>query len=241
MADRAATRQHASPRGEATASTATGEDRSEAMFRRAGRHSRRVRALKIWLPGLAVAGVAGFIGWSYISAPDTAGISVQGAAVSDGKLVMANPKLDGFTRDNLPYSMTAARAIQDLKETGVILLEDIDAKVPLSPENTASIAAQSGTYDSTKNTLSIDSPITVTTTDGTVVKLLSANVDMAAGSMATPQPVDITLDGSHISADSMTISENGKVLIFERRVRVAIEPKKASSQMTEKGEADAAE
>lgn len=183
--------------------------------------------MKWWLPGLAAAGVVGFFAWSYLAAPSVEGIAAQGSAVTDGKLVMANPKLDGFTRDNLPYSMTALRAVQDLKQTGVIALEEIDAKVPITPQNIAKIVAPSGIYDNAKNTLLIDSAITVTTTDGMVAKLLSASIDIAAGSMTTSKPVDIKLDGSHIYADSLTISENGKVLVFERRVRVDVEPKQA--------------
>ena len=76
-------------------------DRRKA-FVRAERHSRRVRWLKVLLPGLAVAGIVGFVGWSYLSVPSVEGVAVQGAAVSDGKMVMANPKLDGFTKENLP-------------------------------------------------------------------------------------------------------------------------------------------
>lgn len=232
---------HASPHTQATGQIATGEERGADMFLRAERHSRRVRALKIWLPGLAAIGIAGFVGWSYLAVPDIAGISVQGAAVTDGKLVMANPKLDGFTRDNLPYSMTAARAIQDIKQTGVIALEDIDAKVPISAKSIARIVADTGIYDNTKNTLVIDSAVTVTTSDGMVAKLQSASVDIASGLMTTPDPVDITLDGSRISADSLTVSENGKVLVFERRVRVDLKPEKASPGTNDEGKADAAD
>ena len=240
MANTTAPRQDAPPRAKAPAPLGAGTVRNTDVFRRAERHSRRVRALKIWLPGLALLGVGGFVAWSFLSVPSVDGFAVQGSAITDGKLVMASPKLDGFTRDNLPYSMTALRAVQDLKQTGVITLEEIDAKVPLTADNTAQIVSRSGIYDSNKNTLVIDSAVTVTTTDGMVAKLLSADVDIAAGRMSTAKPVDIQLDGSHISADSLTVSENGKVLVFDRRVRVEIEPKQASGATTGKGVSDAA-
>ena len=69
-------------------------------FARAERHSRRVRRLKLWLPGLAIAGIGGFVAWSYLSVPFVDGVEIQGAAVTDGKLVMANPKLDGCAGDS---------------------------------------------------------------------------------------------------------------------------------------------
>ena len=203
-------------------------DRKKA-FVRAERHSRRVRWLKVLLPGLAVAGIVGFVGWSYLSVPSVEGVAVQGAAVSDGKLVMANPKLDGFTKENLPYTMTAARAIQDLKNTSVIRLEDIDANVPVSAENTAKIVAAGGVFDNSANTLVIDTPVTVTTTDGMTANLLSARVDIASGQMSSGDPVEIIRDGSRLEADTMHVTENGKVIVFERQVRMEIDPKKARS------------
>lgn len=209
--------------------------RADEVFTRAQRHSRVVRWLKVWLPSLAVLGVAGFIGWSYISIPTVAGIDIEGAAISDGKLVMANPKLDGFTKDKLPYTMTALRAVQDLGNTSVIHLEGIDAKLPVDPKNTAKVVAKSGVYDNGNNTLVIDSPMTVTTTDGMTANLNSANMDMNAGTMSTGDPVEILLNGSKINALSMNMTDNGRVIVFENRVRVDIEPSKKSGEAASGG------
>ncbi len=65
------------------------------------------------LPIAAALMAAGFFGYSYVSSPLPFEIDFSGAAVSDGKLVMTEPKLDGFTKDNLPYSMRAARALAE--------------------------------------------------------------------------------------------------------------------------------
>ncbi|TKA98609.1 MAG: LPS export ABC transporter periplasmic protein LptC, partial [Mesorhizobium sp.] len=94
-------------------------------------------------------------------------------AFADGKLVMANPKLNGFTKQNLPYSMTALRAIQDVSKQGIIDLEGIKAKLPIAADNTAAIDATHGTYDRDGNTLSLTSDVTVSTTDGVVAKFKS--------------------------------------------------------------------
>jgi lipopolysaccharide export system protein LptC len=211
----------------AQAPAALGMRRDEQAFRRADRHSRRVRLLKIALPSLAVLTAAGFAAYSYFAIPPIEGVSVQGAAISDGKLVMANPKLDGFTKDNLPYSMTATRATQDLKQTGVIMLEQIDAKLPIDAEISALVAAASGTYDNSTNRLDIDSAITIKTTDGMEAKLGSAKIDIGSGTMTTSDPVEIERQGSRIEAESMSVSESGKLVVFERRVKVRIMPESA--------------
>ena len=209
--------------------------RTDDAFVRAQRHSRRVRWLKVWLPAFAVAGVIGFVGWSYVSIPTVAGISIEGAGISDGKLVMANPKLDGFTRDKLPYTMTALRAVQDLKDTNMVRLEGIDAKLPIDPKNSAKVVAKSGIYDNAKNTLVFDSPMTVTTTDGMTARLNSASIDMNAGSMSTGDPVEILLNGSRITALSMNMADNGRVIVFENRVRVDLEPGKPADRAANGG------
>jgi lipopolysaccharide export system protein LptC len=196
----------------------------EQAFRRARRQSLAVRALKVLLPGLAILIAVVFAAYSYLLTPGEVSIDILGSSYSDGKLTMANPKLDGFTKENRPYSMRAARAIQDVTNTSVFQLDDIQAKLPLSDGNWADVVTAKGIYDKDKNTLDIPTAMTVTTTDGMVARLNSAFVDIANGDLKTSDPVDITLQGSHITADSMTVGNRGKVLVFDEKVRLTMMP-----------------
>jgi len=193
-------------------------------FRRARRHSRAVRTLKVILPGLAVLIAVVFAAYSYLLTPGEVSIDILGSSYSNGKLTMANPKLDGFTKENRPYSMRAARAIQDVTNTSVFELNDIQAKLPLSDQNWANVVTAKGIYNKDKNTLDIPTTMTVTTTDGMVAKLNSAFVNIASGDLKTSDPVDITLQGSHITADSMTVGDRGNVLVFDEKVRLTMMP-----------------
>ena len=58
-----------------------------------------------------------------------------------------------------------------------------------------------------------------------VAKLKSAYLDIATGQMTTAEPVDIVLNGTRITSDSMSIAQNGKLLVFDKRVRVNIDPR----------------
>ena len=58
---------------------------------------------------------------------------------------------------------------------------------------------------------------------------------MASGKLETSDPVDITLDGARIEADSMRISEKGAVMIFENRVRMEIDGKRLQTAATPDG------
>lgn len=208
-------------------------------FGRAQRHSRRVRLLKFVLPVAAGLIALAFPTYSYLVAPAAVDVAADGAVLSDGKLVMANPKLNGFTKQNLPYSMTATRAIQDVTKQGVVELEGIDAKLPVSAEISAEVEATRGFYDRDSNTLDLEQDITVTTTDGMVAKLKSAFLDIGKGTMKTEDPVDIIRNGSRITSDTMSVEDNGKVLVFEKRVKVNIDPATMKAAQDTNGAANA--
>jgi len=195
-----------------------------AAFGRAQRHSQRVRFLKLALPLVAAAIAIAFPVYSYLAAPAAVPVEADATAFSDGKLVMAHPKLEGFTKQNLPYSMMAQRAIQEVTSESVIQLEGIEAKLPLSAENVAAVSAAHGVYDRAKNTIALDSEFTITMTDGMEARLKSAFLDIAKGNMKTEDPVDIVRKGARITSDTMSVEDHGKVLIFEKRVRVNIDP-----------------
>ena len=209
-------------------------DRVEA-FGRAERHSRRVRRLKILLPTAAVAIAAAFIGNSYVLVPAKVDVDLEGAAISEGKLVMANPKLEGFTAGNRPYSMTAVRATQDFDTQGIVDLEGISARMPVEAGNWAELSAETGVYDREANTIELNTNVTVKTTDGMVARLETAFLDIDAGTLKSGKPVDIRMKGAAVTADSMTVLENGKVVVFDRRVRMNIEPGHVQSAQSPSG------
>ena len=210
-------------------------------FDRAQRHSRRVRVLKFAVPLAAVLIAVAFPVYSYLAAPVSVAVQAEGTAFSNGKLVMANPKLNGFTKQKQPYSMTALRAIQDVSTQGIIELEGIDAKIPVGPDNIAAIKASHGTYDRNGNTMNLTSDVDITTTDGMQAKFKSVFLDMGKGTMKTGDPVDVSREGSRITADSMSVQDNGKVLVFENKVRVNIDSAALKTAEGNSGEINAAQ
>lgn len=221
-----------SPQGGAVDTSSQGR---ETAFAGALRHSRRVRLFKILLPTLAVLLAGGFAIYSYVLSPAGISIDIVGSGIADGKLVMANPTMNGYTKENLPYSMKARRAIQDLSMTGAIKLEGIDAKVPLSSDSWAVISADGGLYDDEGRTLDINTPATFTTSDGLTAKFKSAFLDMEAGELRTSDPVEIVQGGSRITSDKFQVLERGDVFLFEDRVRMKIDPREIKNEESAAG------
>jgi lipopolysaccharide export system protein LptC len=200
-----------------------------------------VRVLKFAVPLLAVAIAVAFPVYSYLKAPLSVSVQADGTAFSDGKLVMANPKLNGFTKQKLPYSLTATRATQDVGQQAVIDLEGINAKLPVATDNIVSVDAAHGIYNRDANTMDLTSEVSVTTTDGLMAKFKSIFLDMGKGSMKTSNPVDVSRGGSRITADSMSVEDNGRLVVFENRVRVNIDPAALKAAGVNGGEQNASQ
>ena len=211
-------------------------DRGEAVFVHARRHSRRVRALKLVLPIAAALMVAVFVGYSMLATTIKNVSSLGSLSIDDGGVVMANPKLEGFTKDDLPYSLYAEEARQPLGGEGAIMLTGISASVPIDKENRARITAASGSFDRDENTLDIDSDIMLSATSGLTARLQSAHINIAENTLTTDDPVDIQLNGMHIAANGMDAAKGGKSLVFEDRVRVRIDPSTLETARGDGGE-----
>jgi lipopolysaccharide export system protein LptC len=212
----------------ALAATEPAFARSE-MFRTAELHSRRVRVLKVALPSLAVIMAGAFLFQTYRSTPSDVAVTADDSAVTEGKLVMSNPRLEGFTTESRPYSVSALRAVQDIADEAVIELQEIAASLPIDAERSASVKTARGLFDQTKNLLTIDYPIDITTSDGAVARLASALIDMSSGRMTTNKPVSIHYKTASISSDAMSVEQNGKVVVFEKHVQVNIVPPKSET------------
>lgn len=198
-------------------------EKAESLFHAAQRHSVRVRVLKTALPIAAIMVAAVFSWYTFLATPNTP-IKVEvNTGGESGKLVMTSPHLNGYTKDNRPYSMTAAKATQDAKNSGAIALEGISAELPVGESGIARVEAASGVYDNANGRLQLDNDFTVTTDEGLRAVLHSADVNLKSGQITTDKPVDIRSGSTHILADRMQVRDNGKVLIFENKVQMTVD------------------
>jgi lipopolysaccharide export system protein LptC len=198
------------------------QTRSASEFASAERHSRRVRLIKLALPLAALFGIGFFSAATFLVSADTAPPPASPVTMNDGRIVMAKPKLEGFTADKRPYKMTAERAIQDSAKANVVELQQITADLPFGRDATATLTADAGLLDNVSSLLELTDNIKLVTSDGMTVKLSAAKIDIAKNSVSSDKPVDIDMDGSHLTAESMQIMDGGKIMKFERKVRMNI-------------------
>jgi lipopolysaccharide export system protein LptC len=143
--------------------------RRQVAFRDAARHSRRVYLLRRVLPVLAAIVFVLVSLWLYFDPlryVRELPVSVGALKISGTKLTMDAPKLNGFSKDGHPYSITAESAAQDLTKTSVIELNDIVGKFTSEGRGETVLSAKSGIYDSKTEQMRLFGGIKIRTEEG---------------------------------------------------------------------------
>jgi lipopolysaccharide export system protein LptC len=185
-------------------------------------NSGRVRRLKILLPIAAAAISLVFITVSVVRAYLPENISIEGASIEDGKIVMQKPAISGRNADGINYSMLAEKALQDVKNPNLITLKTIKAAMPVS-DGVAHVTALSADYDRAADTLKMVEPFTVTLDNGLRAEFKGAFLDIKGGSLTTQQPVAIFKGAASIVAQSLKMTDKGTVIEFDGQVKMHID------------------
>ncbi len=180
--------------------------------------------MKRMLPVIGVVAIVIILGSLFFSGGNLPSVDLGQLRLEDGKLVMDSPELNGTDSNNRPYSMTATRAVQNTARPDRISLEEIQAKLPLNDEQSASISAGTGVYDAAAKTLELGGNIAVDTDDGMKIRMMDAQIDIETGRMETNSPVEVDTGRANVKSDKLTVEDNGKMIIFENRVRMTILP-----------------
>lgn len=212
---------------------------TEAVFQRERRHSGRVRFFRRALPGLAIFILVALMARTAITSLTDVSIDLAGTTIEGGKLIMDNPRMSGFTAANRPYELSASRAIQDITRTDSVDLEGIEARLPVGMKEWAQVDAATGTLYRNSGRLAITSPTVIETTDGMKAHLKSAELVMANGDIHAREQVRIETGSSQVTAESLTVSGGGAVMVFENNVKMRIEPNRVATRPSADGAADA--
>ncbi len=201
-----------------------GRERDIGDFRRAVKHSNRVELLKYLLPIIGMIIIALIMAALILRPKLPIEISIGDTGIEDGKLVMSNPKLDGFDPQNRPYSVEALRAIQSIENPTLVHLEKIKAKLPMNDSMWANITAGNGSFDVTHKKLELGGGVSVITTDGIRLELKDAYMDLKAGTMITDRAISFTSENASISSQSLKVYDNGDRIVFETNGVLIIRP-----------------
>ena len=194
------------------------------MFRRAARHSRLIRILRVAVPIGAVMSCALLAGIAYFNPFKTPDLTLEkGTLVVTGrKVAMEQPRLTGYTKDSLPYELTARLASQDLAQPGILELNDLKANVQTKAQGKIEISANTGVYMIKADQLQLIDNILVLTNNGYEARLEQALIDMKKGTVVSDRPVKAKFPQGTIASNRLEITESGAVILFTEGVQTLL-------------------
>lgn len=205
-----------------------GRANGDRVFRAAVRHSRRIRFLRVAIPLAVVLAVGGGLVVAALLKPlralTSVPVDVGSLVVSGSKIMMQQPRLNGFTRDNRRYDMTAQAAGQDLTKPDIVELHGINATMEMKDRVVFETTAKTGFYNTKAEQLTLNQNIVVTSSNGYQAFLNEAVVDVRAGKVVSDKPVEVRTGTWTIKANRMEILDSGDVMRFERGVSVVLLP-----------------
>ncbi|WP_102829924.1 LPS export ABC transporter periplasmic protein LptC [Bartonella bovis] len=197
---------------------------SDDIFKKAYRHSYRVRLLKIFLPLIALIIALVFSWFIFFSLSASSGSVVLKSEDDEiVKLIMVNPRLESYTSSQKLYWLKAQEAFQDSIHSEVIGLQGITAEIPSGKLGVAFLQAQSGTYDHINGHLQLDKPFIIKTQDNMVAQFIAADIDLSEGQLRTDQCVHIKRAGLSLKANALQIREKGLKMYFQGDVHLVID------------------
>jgi lipopolysaccharide export system protein LptC len=207
---------------------AIGRANGHRAFHAAVRHSRRVRMLRIAVPVGVVVAVAGAAGFAVLSNPlgmlSKMPVDIGSLVVSGTKIMMQQPRIAGFTRDNRRYDLTAQAAGQDLTKPELVELQGIQASMEMLDKSLFQTTARIGLFNTKSEQLTLSHNIVVTSSSGYQALLSEAVVDIRAGKIVSDKPVEVSTSGWTVNANRLEIAESGNLVRFDQGVAVVLSP-----------------
>ncbi|MDC7784224.1 LPS export ABC transporter periplasmic protein LptC [Rhodoplanes sp. TEM] len=193
---------------------------SDRRFRKARRHSRFIRIMRIAIPAgiVAVGGVLVVAVFFNPFQPIEAQIDPGKLVVSGTKITMELPRLAGFTADQKPYELTAQAASQDLTKPSLLELKELKAQVQTDDQGAITVTAVNGLYDTKQDNLKLTENILVRTGKGFEARLQEAVLDVKKGTIVSEQPVAVRIPNGTVDANRLDISDGGSVVRFSKGV-----------------------
>lgn len=201
------------------------------------RHSARVRFLRRAIPiGTGLSILAVMIVGIFDPFRSIGAVSVGPISLSGSKITMENPRLTGFrAKDAQPYEVTADAASQDIRKPNQVELHGLRARINMENNGFVRLEATSGLYDTQKEQMELRQSVRILTDSGHDARLSSAFVDFKGGTVTSREPVTVTFKGGSIESQRLDVTDNGKKLTFEGRVRAIFETDQVAQPGAPKG------
>jgi lipopolysaccharide export system protein LptC len=142
--------------------------------------------------------------------------------VAGTKIVMRQPRLTGFTKDERPYVVTARTAAKDLANPDLLELGHIHTTITMQDGRNVELTAADGLYNGKADTLHLFNGVVVSSADYQIT-LREAVANIKAGSVVSDQPVEVRMLQGTVNANRLEVTESGAVIRFSGGVTLIID------------------
>jgi lipopolysaccharide export system protein LptC len=203
--------------------TVTSRSDGARLFRKAMRHSRTVRLVRLAIPVMILgAGAAALVAAQFnpLRMLTTLPVDFGSLVVSGTKITMQAPRIAGYTRDGRPYELTAHAAAQDFTKPNTIELQGIHGNSQMQDQTVLDLTADGGLYDSKAEILTLRQNVILKSTSGFEVYLSEAVVDVHSSNVVSEKPVEVRMQQGIINANRMEVVDSGDTIRFGNGVTV---------------------
>ena len=215
-------RDHARPPGEGGSARAN-------RIRRAQRHSRLVRTLRMVLPAAALV-IAGYYAVTLLGASRVAKDIARTAIpkILPANLTMSNPRYRGFTKDGGEYVVAARTAKPDPTNTDIIGLQTVSGQLTQKSGSKLTLAADTGAFNSKTETIDLADNVKIESSDGGWAHLKAMRVETRTGIISSTDPVEFGNPQAKVAGSSLKITQKTKELTVAGKVTAIITPPKGA-------------
>lgn len=191
----------------------------------ATRYSRFAGVMKLVLPLIALGLLAIAIAWPRLYSEDDRFVpSFREVTAVDDDLHMINPRYSGTDNKNRPFTITAARAVQDADTPARVRLDRIEASLDLIEGGELRLEAAEGAYDADAARLDLAGGISLYSDRGYELHAHAAQIDLEAGALVGTGPIHGQGPAGQLDADRLEVFDRGARLLFTGDVRVQLAP-----------------
>jgi lipopolysaccharide export system protein LptC len=195
-------------------------DARAVAFGAARRHTGRVwvmrRALELVVVGTILISVA-LAGYRNF-ARALRDVAFEGIGIDGGKITMDKPRLSGSRPGGGGYLITAAKAMQDPRNTGVVDLALIGGDITTADRDVSRLSAESGHYETADETLDLAGDVRLKNSHYEIF-LSSVHIAFKTGGYVSKEPVKLRIfPDTTITADAFEVKDGGAEALFDGRV-----------------------
>ena len=125
------------------------------------------------------------------------------------RMQVQSARYSGSDSDGRPFSLTARRAEQRSAADPVVRMSDLSALLAL-PEGPATLDAETGRYDPTRDIVDVDGPVRFVAADGYRLDTADVAIDLKQRKLASARPVAGSLPIGQFSASRISAGEKAE-------------------------------